>query len=288
MDALTITLMLAAAVLHASWHSLVKSGSHGLAVLTGMCLISALAAGCVLPFVPPPPRSVWPILLLSIVLHSGYRLCLAQAYKHGDLSQAYPMARGMVPLIAAAFAVPLLGQVPTAGELLGIVIISAGLLALASESFSRRISRAASRRCGVGRRRRCVVFRDRRLRNSRVGRLDLVHGLADRPRQRNFFRGGLPCRRSANAAGAARSMGRTLVSAILGLGSFCVFLWALSRSPVGAVSALRETSILFATLIGMVFHGDRRSPLRIVAALTITARNSRDLGRVVRRGVEQA
>jgi drug/metabolite transporter (DMT)-like permease len=139
LDALTITFMLAAAVLHASWHSLVKSGSHGLAVLTGMCLVSALAAACVLPFVPPPPRSVWPILLLSIVLHSGYRLSLAQAYKHGDLSQAYPMARGMVPLIAAAFAVPLLGQVPTPGELLGIVIISAGLLALAGESFSRKI-----------------------------------------------------------------------------------------------------------------------------------------------------
>jgi drug/metabolite transporter (DMT)-like permease len=271
LDALTITLMLAAAVLHASWHSLVKSGSHGLAVLTGMCLVSALAAACVLPFVSPPPSSVWPILLLSIVLHSGYRLCLAQAYKHGDLSQAYPMARGMVPLIAAAFAIPLLRQVPTPGELLGIVIISAGLLALAGESFSRKmpgqlLAAAALAAAAVASYSTVDAYG---IRTSgdwisyTAWLIALDSGI--------FFVvvclvGGRPMLQAL-----ADQQVRTLISALLGLVSFCVFLWALSRSPVGAVSALRETSILFATLIGMGFHGDRRSALRIVAALLITA-----------------
>ncbi len=270
MDALTITLMLAAAVLHASWHSLVKSGSHGLAVLTGMCLVSSLAATCVLPFVALPPSSVWPILLVSIVLHCGYRLCLAQAYKYGDLSQAYPMARGMVPVIAAALALPLLGQVPTPGEFLGIAIISAGLLALAGGSFGKRIPGqllvAAALAATAVASYSAIDAYGIRLSGDWISYTAWLIALDSGI----FFVvvclvGGRPMLRALDD-----QRGRTLISALLGLGSFCVFLWALSRSPVGAVSALRETSILFATLIGIVVHGDRQSPLRIGAAVMVT------------------
>src|SRR4051812_25802043 len=135
LDWLTITLMLAAAVLHATWHSLVKSGDSGLMVLTGMCLVSAVAAGAVLPFVTVPPASVWPVLAGSILLHSGYRLSLVQAYAHGDLSQAYPLARGLVPLFATVLAFMVMGQLPAGGQLVGIGIVSLGLIGLAAETL---------------------------------------------------------------------------------------------------------------------------------------------------------
>jgi drug/metabolite transporter (DMT)-like permease len=176
----------------------------------------------------------------------------------------------MVPLIAAAFAVTLLAQVPTAGELLGIVIISAGLLALASESFSKKIPGqllvAAALAAAAVASYSAIDAYGIRVWGDWISYTAWLIALDSGI----FFVvvclvGGRPMLQALHD-----QWGRTLVSAFLGLGSFCVFLWALSRSPVGAVSALRETSILFATLIGMVLHGDRRSPLRIVAALTIT------------------
>jgi drug/metabolite transporter (DMT)-like permease len=204
------------------------------------------------------------------MMHSGYRLFLAQAYNHGDMSQGYPMARGMVPLLAAALAFPLLGQVPTPGELLGIVIISAGLLALAAETFGHgipaRLLIAASLAAAMVAGYSAIDAFGIRTSGDWVSYTAWLI----------FLDGGiffvLVClfggRPMLQALAAQRW--RTLASALLGLGSFCVFLWALGRSPVGAVTALRETSLLFATIIGMTLHGDRRTPLRMGAAIAIT------------------
>ena len=68
-----------------------------------------------------------------------------------------------------------------------------------------------------------------------------------------------------------RNRVRTLTSGLLGVGSFGVFLWALSRSAVGPVAALRESSVLFAAIIGMVWYGEVRSPHRLGAAALIVA-----------------
>ncbi len=62
---------------------------------------------------------------------------------------------------------------------------------------------------------------------------------------------------------------RTLASGLLGVGSFAVLLWALSRNTIGAVAALRESSVLFAAIIGMVFYGERHSIHRLGAAALI-------------------
>src|ERR1700752_893783 len=94
LDSLTIVLMLLAALLHAGWHSLVKGGADQTATLAGMGIVASLAAFAALPFVPVPPPAVWPVLALSVGLHVGYKLCLARAYSHGDLGEAFPLARG--------------------------------------------------------------------------------------------------------------------------------------------------------------------------------------------------
>jgi drug/metabolite transporter (DMT)-like permease len=64
---------------------------------------------------------------------------------------------------------------------------------------------------------------------------------------------------------------RVLVSGMLGLLSFCVFLWALSRNAVGAVTTIRETSVLFAMAIGVLLHGEPLSLRRLTGAIAILA-----------------
>jgi drug/metabolite transporter (DMT)-like permease len=269
LDALTITLMLLAAVLHATWHSLVKSGDNGLTILTGMCLVSAVVAALFLPFVALPPAPVWPVLMGSVLLHSGYRLSLAQAYAHGDLSQAYPLARGLVPLFATALAFVSMGQLPTAGQLVGIGIVSVGLIGLAGDTIRGGIrGRLLLAAAGAG-----LTVAGYSVVDAYGARLSgdwasytawlivLDSG--------SFFLLCWAIQGRGIWSQLDRQRWRTLISGVLGLGSFAVFLWALSHSPVGAVSALRETSVLFATMIGILVHGEKRSLLRIASATAI-------------------
>jgi len=102
LDIVTVTLMLSAGLLHATWHSLVKGGTSQITILAGMGVVAGGAAAAAIPFVPVPTAAVWPILLMSVTVHIGYKLCLARAYELGDLGRAFPLARGMVPLFAAA------------------------------------------------------------------------------------------------------------------------------------------------------------------------------------------
>src|SRR2546423_1820285 len=81
-----------------------SSGAAQMVSLAGMGMVAAVAATAALPFVPFPPPAVWPVLAVSVALHVGYKLCLSRAYAHGDLGEAFPLARGMVPLFATAIA----------------------------------------------------------------------------------------------------------------------------------------------------------------------------------------
>ncbi|MHC2774428.1 putative membrane protein [Bradyrhizobium liaoningense] len=137
MDVLTISLMLAAGLLHASWHSLVKSGQNQITVLAGMGTVAGLWAVAALPFVPFPAAEIWPVLLLSVGLHIAYKLCLAGAYTRGDFGQAFPLARGMVPLFATLIAFIGLDQLPSINQCVGIVMVSSGLLLLSLEKIHR-------------------------------------------------------------------------------------------------------------------------------------------------------
>jgi len=259
--------MLLAAVLHASWQALVKSGQSALNVLTGMCLVSAAVATAALPFVSVPPRGAWPVLGVSILFHSAYRVALARAYAHGDLSQAFPLARGFVPLFATVIAFITLGQLPAVGQLIGIAAISCGLLALALDSFlqggvrGRLLLAAGAAGLTVASYSVIDAYGTRVSGDWAAYTAWLV--VLD---SGSFFLAvwAITGHKLWSALDAERA--RTVISGLLGIGSFVVFLWALSRGPVGAVSALRETSILFATLIGVFLHGDKRSAIGLAAA----------------------
>jgi len=140
MDTLVASAVLAASLLHASWHALVKSTGDRVLALAGMNLVSTATALAFLPLTKPLPAAAFAIIAGSILLHGGYKLALARVYVAADLGQAYPLARGMTPLMAAALAFAALGEYPRPLELTGIGLVCAGLLLLAFEGNEQRLS----------------------------------------------------------------------------------------------------------------------------------------------------
>jgi drug/metabolite transporter (DMT)-like permease len=256
-------------LLHASWHALVKSGTDQTIVLVGMGLVSAIVAAGALPFLPIPGPAVWLIIACSVLLHVGYKLGLARSYRLADLGQAYPMGRGMVPLFATVIAVFLLGQLPEANQLRGIAVVSCGLLWLGIHSVRWGIDRrlfvaAAVVGITVAGYTSLDAYGVRISGNWASFTAWLV--VAD---SCSFVLLIYLMRQKALWHELWQIRWRMLASGFLGLTSFSIFIWALSRSPVGSVAALREASVLFATIIRMTFYREPRSFHRIGAAATV-------------------
>lgn len=262
--------MLLAALLHAGWHSLVKAGADQTVTLAGMGLVASVAALAALPFVPLPPTMLWPVLAASVALHVGYKLCLARAYANGDLGEAFPLARGMVPLFATTLAVATLGQVPSLGQSLGIGLVSTGLLMVMLERQRQPNWLLWSAAAGAGLAVAGYSVLDAygiRLFGTWLGFtawLIVIDNMVFLTLTR-LQRGPMLWRQ------LAATRWRVLASGALGLASFCVFLWALSRGPVGVVSALRETSMLFAIVLGVLLHRETLSVARVAGALLMVS-----------------
>ena len=247
------------ALLHASWNALIKSG-HDKALDTA--LVHFLGAMVALPFmlwVGPPPSVAWPFIAASLVIHIGYYIALVGAYKHGDLGLTYPIMRGFAPLLVALASGMFIGESPSAAAWAGIVGIAAGValvgLAHPGEALHHRKALAfAFANAAIialytivdGRGVRASVVDD-------FGALRYVMTL--------FVLDGIAypllvwARRSADGRReiVAYARRRWPVAAIGGsasIGSYAIALWAMTRAPVASVAALRETSVLFAALIG--------------------------------------
>jgi drug/metabolite transporter (DMT)-like permease len=268
MDPLVVVAILGASLLHASWHALVKSTGDRVLALAGMNTVSAAAAFALLPLAQPLAMSVYGVIGGSVLLHVGYKLALARLYDRADLGQAYPLARGLTPLMAALLGFAALGEAPGASGAIGIGLVCVGLMLLAFEG-GRRLSKGAfALAAGAGLAVAGYSVVDAygiRLAGDWLSFtiwLVLLDGSA-------FVLYALATRRGAALRTWAAAPGRTLASGALGVISFGVFMWALGRAPVGAVSALRETSVLFAALIGTLFLGEPASLKRYAAAAAV-------------------
>jgi multidrug transporter EmrE-like cation transporter len=142
LDPLAAVLMLLAGLLHASWHAMVKTGS-GIAILAGMGLVSALLTLPWLFVVPMPSGTTWLIILASLMLHGGYKVSLAAAYRSSELGRSYPIARGTVPVFATVIAYLSLQQLPGAAQFAGILVSTTGILGLALDRSHGRFSHGA-------------------------------------------------------------------------------------------------------------------------------------------------
>lgn len=263
--------ILAASLLHATWHALVKSSTERVVALGGMNVVSGAVALACIPFVKVPSPDVMAVIGFSVLLHCGYKIALARLYTRADLGQAYTLARGSTPLIAMAMGALFLMQRPSTASLLGVVLISCGLLLLIAERGSARISLGTLGVAGLAGTAvasySVVDAYGIRLGGDWAGFtvwLMVTDGLV--------FVTYVLLTRGRSALRAWQSAPWvTLTTGLLGLTSFVVFMWALGRAHVGAVTALRETSILFAALIGAIFLGERATVWRYASAVVVMA-----------------
>ncbi len=264
--------VLAAALLHAGWNALIKTGLDGFSSILILALVQGAIAIALLPFFDPPARAAWPWVLAGSLLHSGYKLTLIQAYRHGDLSQVYPLARGTAPMIVAVAGLLFLGEEIGLVRIAAILSIAAGILLMAARSGESGglgkagLGFALATACftasytmadGVGARLAGAASGFALWLFALDGLLMLGYGLATRGT--SAIAALAPAWRSGAAAGA------------MSLGSYWIAIWAFTRAPLAMVAALRETSVLFALLIAFFLLREKIGPWRIAAALLILA-----------------
>lgn len=261
--------VLGAAILHAAWNALIKSG-HDKTLSMGALVLGHLPLALIgLMFVPLPTAASIPYILVGLVLHVGYQLFLLWAYHKGDLTQVYPIARGVAPLIVAAVSVGILGVVLSRIELFAIGIIGAGILSLAlvRRADGLRNAPAAVLALVVG------VF---------IASYSLVDGLGARVAGTSL---GYYCWLSlGNVAVMAaylawRTPGTLQKIPFAGrrafiwgggasFAAYAVVTWAFTQAPIALVTALRETSIVFALLIGVFFLRERLDLIKVFSTMT--------------------
>ncbi|SFI88733.1 EamA family transporter [Jannaschia pohangensis] len=260
-----------AAVLHAGWNALVKGGLDKRTAMGAVVLGHIPIAAAVVPFVPLPDAASWPYLACSIALHLGYQLFLMQSYRMGDLTQVYPIARGTAPLIVALVSVVILGVHLEPMELLAVALIGLGLvsLGLVRRADGQRNGKAATLAFVTG------LF---------IASYSLIDGLGARLAGTSLgfygwsaignglvMAGYLAVTSPATLRVIPRSGKR--VAVIGGGASFIAYAlvtWAFTQAPIALVTALRETSIIFALLIGVVVLKERLDLAKVTAtALTL-------------------
>jgi drug/metabolite transporter (DMT)-like permease len=258
--------VITAAGLHAVWNAIAKGGENKHLSMTAVVLGHTPIAVAILPFVPSPAPESWPYLLAGIVLHVGYQLLLLASYRAGDLTQVYPIARGTAPLLVAGISTVFLGVELDPLEVVAVLTIGLGIMSL---SFVRQHDG---------------------LRNLKAGTLALLTGC--------FIAGyslidGMGARLAGTALGfyGWLAIGNAVVFAACmafarpgtlgalhtkakrtfvfgGSASFVAYalvVWAFTQAPIPLVTALRETSIVFALVIGVWFLNEKLDLAKVLS-----------------------
>ena len=291
MSGTVVAVILLAALLHAGWNALVKAGRD--AFLTSVLVASgaALFSLAALPWLPSPDRASWPMLFATVVIHYFYYGLMSAAYRHGDMSLAYPLMRGSAPLLVAIASAPLLGEQLSAMQYAAVACISGGIfsMALARRQPARvaagaaDAASAASAPGGTSQPRHGLAVACALLNAGVIACYTLVDGVGARRSGSPvaytmwlfvFTAAGLVAwtllRRRAEFAAYAAAQWRVAALGGAGtLGSYALSLWAMTRAPVAAVAALRETAILFAAAIAVLFLREKISPRRYAAIALI-------------------
>lgn len=263
--------VLGAALLHALWNALLRVGTSRVAAMMVLSAGQGVIGLAIAMTQPWPVAAAWPWILASGLIHTGYQTFLAFAYEHGDLSRVYPLARGTAPLLTLGLSTFWLAETISATETAGVVVLGAGILLLAGGVWTSGESRrmlpfAFGAACatagytmtdGIGARiaGNPVVY---------LGWAMVVASL--------IFAATMLALRGPSCVPRARR-----VWLLGGLGSiasysaYAVVVWAMTKAPIALVAALRETSILFAVLIGWVVFREPMTRNKALSAVIIVA-----------------
>jgi phosphonate utilization associated putative membrane protein len=244
-----VATVLFGALLHASWNALVKSSTDKALDTALIHLLGSFVALPLALWVGWPPSAAWPYITASVLIHIAYYIALVRAYQHGELGLTYPLMRGTAPLLVALSASLTVGESLSPVAWAGVLGVSGGVLALGLSRHAwdnpRAVAFALANAVVI------AVYTVVDALGARAAGNALQYVLA------LFVLDGWPFGllvlwRRGRAAWpyARRRWPVALGGALASLGSYGIALWAMTRAPVATVAALRETSVLFAALIG--------------------------------------
>jgi drug/metabolite transporter (DMT)-like permease len=264
--------VLAAAVFHASWNAMLKLDLEPLKAVTVLSVACGVVAAPFAYLTGLPEPAAWPYIAASLAIHLVYYGALGAAYRFGDLGQVYPIARGSAPLMTAVGASLIVGETLAPRAMSGIAVLGVGilLLSIAGRTGLRFDPRAVGFALltalsisaytlvdGIGGRIGPSAFAYIAWLMLLDGIMMLAFGFWKWPRT---FRGDMQ-----------QNPILFLVGGLLSTASYAIAIWAMSVAPIALVAALRETSVLFAAAIGVVFLREPVVGMRILAALLVVA-----------------
>ena len=270
MDTFAFAIVLFAGLLHATWNSIVKAQTARLPVIALVASSATVGSVFAIPFVPVPSLAAWPYIATSVVLITGYYLFLVQAYRHGDLSHVYPIARGVAPILVAVFSATVVGEALTGQGFFAIMVIGLGIMSLA---LSKGIN-------GI-REKRAVFFA------LGTGCFTAAHTIVDGLGARLagtphgyilwlFLLAGIPVtlialcvERDETLRVFRQDWKLGLAGGLTMLANYWLVVWAFTLAPIAFVVALRETGIVFAFLIGVLVFKEKLNLTRMTAMTAI-------------------
>jgi drug/metabolite transporter (DMT)-like permease len=272
LDILVFGLMLVSAALHATWNAWVKSREDSTGAVSALVIGAAFPNLAVLAVFGLPGPQAWGWIALTVALSVASLHLVSLAYREGDFAVAYPLIRGLIPVVLTLAAVPLFGESPSLAQGLGVVCVSGGLGLIAWESSMR--SRTMTLK-GIG----LAVL------TAGITALSALTDAGGARLAESFFSyaATISVLNGVFMALFQAARGHRVPAMLLrhwpiltfGAGlstvSYTIYIWALMRAPVGLVAALRETSMVFAVLIAAVVLRERVGPWRWTAIAAMLA-----------------
>lgn len=262
-------LALASAGLHATWNLLIKTSDDRELAAWGQFLVGGLVFVPVVAVAGPPAAGAWPFIAASSVVHVVYVYALVAAYRHGDYSFAYPLARGGGALVAAVLGATLLAHDDLgAGSWAALVVVAAGLASLVRPGVApAELGYALATAAVIG----CYTVIDaagaRRTTDGFVYACALVVATGVALSLTGVARG----RGGDFARSFAGSWRRYLLTGILLTGAYGLVLVAVRHAPVGYVATLRESSVVLGALLGWLVLGEALGRRRTISSVVVAA-----------------
>ncbi len=259
-----------AAFLHATWNAMVKNEKDKYLAVSGIVFGHVPASIVVIFLIPSPSVESIPYIILSAILHNGYQWFLLSAYKFGDYTKVYPIARGSAPIFVSIVSLIFFAVVLSRFELLGIAVICLGILSLSFQDSTSITNRKAiiyalitgsfimgySITDGYGARISASIL-------SYMGWSFILNAFLFAILL-NFMKQPGIITRVAKDGKFIFFVGGTISYLV-----YAIIVWGFTQAPIPVVTALREISIVFALLIGTFFLKEKFTYLKTTAVLTI-------------------
>jgi drug/metabolite transporter (DMT)-like permease len=266
MTPFVLACVIGAAILHASWNAVLRGGDDRLWSMTLMMIAVIGVTGMAAAFMPWPSPASWPYVLASALIHVGYNLSLVRTYRSGDLGQTYPISRGSSPVLVALGALVFAHEALDVVASIGIALVSGGIISLAFQGKGHRADfLPAAFTTGV-----------------MIGAYTVVDGIGVRLSGSSLaytnsmfllwsvtmpfiywaMRGRPP---AYTRTQTVMALGGGIVSIV----AYGIVIWAMQYVAMGVVSALRETSVVWAMIIGRIFLKEKLTARRIASCLAI-------------------